>query len=218
MAHPDDETYGMGATIRKLSNAGHEVGVISFTNGVGARLGSTKEEAKSREASSSEASSILGFRWLQQLDFPDNQMDSVPIIEIIRHIEVIAKEFLPREVYTHFYGDLNIDHQTVARATLTAFRPLPTGDISKISAFEIPSSTDFGAPIADLVFSPKYFESVSDAEISSKLLAAKSYGVETPEFPHPRSKESLEALSAVRGSQAGVERAEAFHVYRQVSK
>lgn len=217
MAHPDDETYGMGATIRKLSNAGHEVGVISFTNGVGARSGSTKEEAKSREAASSEASNILDFEWIQQFDFPDNQMDSVPIIEIIRHIEAIAKDFQPREVYTHFYGDLNVDHQTVARATLTAFRPLPTSDISKISAFEIPSSTDFGASITGRSFVPNYFESVSDAEISSKLLAAKSYGVETPEFPHPRSIESLEALSAVRGSQAGAARAEAFHVYRQVS-
>ena len=218
VAHPDDETYGMGATIKKLSNAGHEVGVISFTNGVGARLGSTKSGARSREAASIDASSILGFEWIGKFDFPDNQMDSVPIIEIIRHIEEVAKNFSPDEVYTHFYGDLNVDHQTVARATLTAFRPLPTSDISKISAFEIPSSTDFGAPVADQVFSPNYFESVSDAEMSSKLLAAKSYGLETPEFPHPRSTESLEALSAVRGSQVGVARAEAFHVYRQVSK
>jgi LmbE family N-acetylglucosaminyl deacetylase len=145
-------------------------------------------------------------------------MDSVPIIEIIRHIEEVAKNFSPGEVYTHFYGDLNVDHQTVARATLTAFRPLPKSQISKISAFEIPSSTDFGSPITYPSFIPNYFESVSAAEISSKLLAAKSYGEETPEFPHPRSTESLEALSAVRGSQAGAARAEAFHVYRQVSK
>lgn len=217
-AHPDDETYGMGATIRKLSNSGHEVGVISFTNGVGARSRYTKEEVRSRESASHEASKILGFVWVRQFDFRDNQMDSVPLIEIIRQIEEVSRDFSPDEVYTHFHGDLNVDHQTVARATLTAFRPLPTSQISKIAAFEIPSSTDYGNPIAHQSFTPNYFESVSDADISSKLLAARSYGSETPEFPHPRSTKSLEALAAVRGSQAGEARAEAFHIYRQVSK
>ena len=32
-AHPDDEVYGMGGTMAKLSDAGHEVHVLIVTDG-----------------------------------------------------------------------------------------------------------------------------------------------------------------------------------------
>ena len=38
VAHSDDETLGMGGTIKKYSDKGDNVIVISMTNGVGSRL------------------------------------------------------------------------------------------------------------------------------------------------------------------------------------
>ena len=35
--HPDDETLGCGATIAKLSNQGHNIKLLTFTDGVSAR-------------------------------------------------------------------------------------------------------------------------------------------------------------------------------------
>ena len=36
-AHPDDETLGCGATISKLSKQGHDIKLLTFTDGVSAR-------------------------------------------------------------------------------------------------------------------------------------------------------------------------------------
>ena len=36
-AHPDDETLGCGGTIKRLSEEGHNIRLITFTNGEGAR-------------------------------------------------------------------------------------------------------------------------------------------------------------------------------------
>ena len=36
-AHPDDETLGLGATLKKLSDEGSEIQLITFTDGEGAR-------------------------------------------------------------------------------------------------------------------------------------------------------------------------------------
>ena len=87
-------------------------------------------------------------------DFPDNQMDTVKLLTIVKEIEMI-KKIKPSIVYTHFPDDLNIDHRITAEATLTAFRP-HTKNLEKILAFEIPSSTDYRY-YKKKIFNPNYF-------------------------------------------------------------
>ena len=41
-AHPDDETLGCGGTIHRLNNEGHEIQLLTFTDGEGSR-GITKK-------------------------------------------------------------------------------------------------------------------------------------------------------------------------------
>ena len=49
-------------------------------------------------------------------------MDNESLLEIIKVIERV-KKIDPEIVITHFPEDLNIDHQIVSEATMTAFRP-----------------------------------------------------------------------------------------------
>ena len=42
-----------------------------------------------------EASNVLGFKWLKGGCFPDNAMDSVPILEIIKAIEEVKLKISP---------------------------------------------------------------------------------------------------------------------------
>ena len=44
-AHPDDETLGCGATLAKLSEEGHNIHLMTFTDGVDSR---DEEGAKNR--------------------------------------------------------------------------------------------------------------------------------------------------------------------------
>ena len=80
VAHSDDETIGMAGTIRKHVLEGNTVNVVSMTDGVGSRDKANQKSIFYRKESANEASKILGFDWIKQYDFPDNQLDSVPLL------------------------------------------------------------------------------------------------------------------------------------------
>ena len=75
-----------------------------------------------KEKSCKVATKILGLK-TTFLDLPDNQLDTVPLLKIVKKIEKILS-FKPDTIFTHFDNDLNIDHQIVNKATITACRPL----------------------------------------------------------------------------------------------
>ena len=80
VAHSDDETIGMGGTIRRHVLSGDEVSVVSMTDGVGARNSSSEKDIESRRSSAAEAAKLLGFSWAGQYAFDDNSMDKYPLI------------------------------------------------------------------------------------------------------------------------------------------
>lgn len=211
-AHSDDEVLGCGGTIAKLANQGNEVAVIFMTNGVSSRH--EKDELikiQERKLHSEHAAKILGISQITQFDYPDNCMDTVPLLHVTQSIEDEIRKFQPEIVMTHFTSDLNIDHSTVARATLTATRPLAGSSVKKVLGFEVNSSTEwaFDAPH----FKPNYFVNISES-FNLKINAMRAYDSELRARPHPRSLEGIEALAALRGSASGYRYAEAFRIYR----
>ncbi len=60
-------------------------------------------------------------------DFPDNRMDTVALLDVIKRVEAFIDSSEAEIVYTHYVGDLNIDHSITARAVLTACRPVAAG-------------------------------------------------------------------------------------------
>jgi LmbE family N-acetylglucosaminyl deacetylase len=216
VAHRDDETIGAGGTLSKHAEAGDEVLAISMTDGVGSRPELRGEAAKQiRSENSEKAAEILGIDWLSSANFPDNQMDTVPFLEIVQFIENSQRGFLPEKIYTHFVGDLNVDHVLTAQATLTAFRPEPDQFCHQIVGFEVASSTDYGALSGRPLFRPDLFIGI-DGQWAKKKAALEAYGSELRPYPHSRSIESLESLNRLRGNQVGLHFAEAFQTYRSV--
>ncbi len=215
VAHPDDETIGMGGTISKLVKDGDSVDVISMTDGVSSRTKSSSFEIEERQKSAKYASEILGFRWFKQLNFPDNAMDTVALIDIVKEIELVKEELYPDVIYTHSAADLNVDHRITLEATLTAFRPQPNEKYTEIISFEIQSSSEYGHKSLFGEFSPNMFVDISDFwDFKEKALF--SYKKEMRPYPHSRSIEALSFLSNHRGSQVGLERAEGFEILRKV--
>ena len=205
-AHPDDEVLGCGSTIAKHVNQGDEVGVLFMTDGVAAR---GEGGAGPRAAAAHKAIQILGAGMLVMAGFPDNEMDSISLLDVAKEIEAEIQEFSPNIIYTHHYGDLNVDHRITHQAVLTACRPLPGTWLEAIYGFEIPSSTEWGEP-----FIPTHFVRMREAEHVIKMQALAAYGDEIRDFPHARSKCAVESLAVMRGCQVGVERAEAFSTIR----
>ncbi|MFC1621023.1 PIG-L deacetylase family protein [Candidatus Omnitrophota bacterium] len=218
-AHPDDEVLGCGATIARHVKSGHAVYVLILGEGISARYKDRKDAKKKDisglKAQAREASRILGVKKIFFSDFPDNSFDSVPILKIIKEIEKIKKAIRPHVIYTHHYGDLNVDHRIAYNAVLTACRPLKNETVREIYSFEVPSSTEWSGPNKKEYFTPDRFVDASDG-IDRKLKAMKCYRGEMRAYPHPRSLKAVRFHAAKRGSEAGLRFAESFETIRMV--
>lgn len=217
VAHTDDEAIGMGGTIAKHVSAGDDVYCIAMTNGVSAREDITNNDIQSRKEAAKNAANKLGYTWIEQFDFPDNQLDSVPLIKVIQAIESSMDSLHPDIIYTHAAVDLNIDHKIVSQAVLTAFRPIIDDVQPEIRLFEVSSATDFGHRDVTGQFTPNLYVDITETW-AKKEMALNAYDQEMRPFPHSRSIENLKNLAHLRGSQAGLMMAEAFTIIRRIER
>ncbi|MBH3359064.1 PIG-L deacetylase family protein [Pseudomonas guariconensis] len=214
VAHSDDEALGCGATIAKHARAGDMVDIVFVADGVSSRDSGDDAALERRVSAAEKATQILGVRRLHYLNFPDNQLDSVPLISITKEIEGILSQTPATVVYTHHYGDLNVDHRVVHQAVMTAIRPMPGQTVKTILTFEVLSSTEWASP-GLMPFLPNYFVDTTDY-IEYKMRALQCYSEEIREFPHSRSYENVHALSRYRGACNGFSEAEAFMLMRML--
>jgi LmbE family N-acetylglucosaminyl deacetylase len=218
-AHPDDEVLGCGGTIAKLGREGAAVHVAFLADGVFSREGdpSTKQnEVNAREAAAEKACLTLGAKAVFFGKFPDNRMDSIALLDIVKVIESLVAEYRPDTVFTHHAGDLNVDHRRAHEAVVTACRPQKGSPVKRLLSFEVPSSTEWQLPGSATAFAPNWFVDVS-ATLESKLAALDVYAAELRAWPHPRSRQGVEHLARWRGATIGVDAAEAFILGRQLA-
>lgn len=214
-AHPDDETLGCGGTLARHADAGDQVKAVFLSDGVGSR--NDDDTAPGRQDMCRRACQILGIEIFEFCDFPDNSLDTVPLIEVVKQVERWLDSIRPRIVYTHHPFDLNIDHALVYRAVMTACRPLPDSSVEEIYTFEIPSSSDWLTCGGRNSFAPNLFVDISGT-LSKKLAALAEYDIEMRPFPHSRSYENVEHLCRFRGATVGIEAAEGFVIERAVRR
>ena len=93
VAHPDDEVLGCGASIAKWTASGSIVHVLIMAEGATSRSQVRDRRVKSKELlllgkSAHSAGSILGVASVKLLDFPDNRMDSLDRLDVIKAIEI----------------------------------------------------------------------------------------------------------------------------------
>lgn len=212
-AHPDDELLGVGGTIIKHINNKTEVYVIIVSEGASSRYpDGMKEKLQADTIASSE---ILKTTQTYFLNLPDQRLDGLPLIDVIRPIEEKIKEISPEIVYTHHRGDVNQDHRVVFAATMVAARPIGEKRVKQILAYETPSSTEWAGPYVDSTFIPNVFVDISNT-IEQKIKAMQCYESEIKEFPHPRSIEAVTNLAKQWGVKVGCRYAEAFELIRSI--
>jgi LmbE family N-acetylglucosaminyl deacetylase len=218
-AHPDDEVLGCGGTIALHVRRGDLVTIKFMTDGVGARTAHGEAAADivdERSAAAWKAAAVLGVSRLEFGSFPDNALDTCRLLDLAKAIEAVIEAVAPDVVYTHFTGDLNIDHELTHRAVLTALRPMAGRPNPSIFCFEVPSSTEWAGAHMRPAFRPARYVDISTV-MDIKLEALRAYDTELRPFPHPRSIEAVTALATVRGAASGLQRAEAFVVEREIA-
>ena len=220
-AHPDDEVLGCGGTIARHSDAGDRVHVLIVAEGATSRQhqrdrSEVVDKLSSLAQAAKSAGSILGAADVELLDFPDNRLDSVDRLDLIKHIEQRVDACKPKVVYLHHAGDVNIDHRRLHEAVVTACRPIPNQTVQRLLSFEVASSTEWQPHCSAPSFQPNWFVDITD-QWERKREALISYASEMRAWPHARSLKALEHLARWRGAQVGVEIAEAFSLLRQIS-
>lgn len=219
-AHPDDELLGCGGTLARHTLEGDAVHILIMAEGLVARqnVSNTARQSDALEGLRScarMAAATLKCHEPEFLGLPDNQLDSVPLLDIVKPIEEVISRLEPAIIYTHHGGDLNVDHRLVCQAVLTACRPLPGAGIRRILTYETVSSTEWAGPVSASVFAPNYFVDISRT-LPQKLDALTHYSSEMRDFPHPRSLEGITHLARLRGAQCGFQAAEAFVLVREI--
>ncbi|MDF1795473.1 MAG: PIG-L family deacetylase [Coxiellaceae bacterium] len=215
-AHPDDEILGCGATMARHVSHNDKVKVVLVSEGLTSRVNSTADEAAltSLREQARQANQVLGVSDVAFLSQPDNRLDSIDRLDLTQAIEKEVESFKPEIIYTHFQGDLNIDHRRVFESVLTACRPQPESDVKKILSFEVQSSTEW-APFKNSSIQPNYYVNVSYF-LQKKIDALQAYAGEMRDWPHARSYEAVVHLAKWRGSNVGVEAAEGFELIREL--
>jgi len=210
-AHPDDETLGPGGTLSLHAIKKDKVSVLIIADGETSRESHSKIEVRQKQAV--QACSILGISDVEFLNYPDQKLDSISLLELTKKIKEKILKFNPSLIYTHYWEDLNNDHRRTFEATAVASRPFKNSKIRKILCFETPSSTEWS--LANKSFKPNCFVNIEKV-INKKLSALKKYKNEIHSFPHPRSIVSIRNRSRYWGSISGLKNAEPFMIFREV--
>ena len=189
-AHPDDEVLGCGGTIARHADAGDHVQVLIVAEGATSRklhrdrLQSGDKVSALAQAAHS-AGSILGAAGVELLNLPDNRLDSLDRLDLIKQIEARIDLQRPQVVYVHHCGDVNVDHRRLHEAVVTACRPMPGQPVQRLLSFEVASSSEWQPPGSAPVFQPNWFVDIS-SQWQRKQEALTAYASEMRPWPHAR--------------------------------
>jgi LmbE family N-acetylglucosaminyl deacetylase len=132
LAHPDDESLGVGGTLAKYASEGVDVHLLTATRGEGGRYRGLRpgdprhpgplELSRTRESELREAAAALGVREVSLLDYHDQHLDRADPRKAIGCIAAHLRRVQPHVVITFgpdgAYG--HPDHIAIAQFTTAA--------------------------------------------------------------------------------------------------
>ena len=127
VAHPDDESFGLGAIIDKMTSAGAAVHVLCYTRGEASTLNQTGADLilqRARELR--QAGAALGVSTVALLDYPDGRLAAVPAAELAAHVTGLAARYHPSGLLV--FDDTGItghpDHRAATASAVQTAGPL----------------------------------------------------------------------------------------------
>jgi LmbE family N-acetylglucosaminyl deacetylase len=108
-----------------------------------------------------EDGTILGAKGLELLDLPDNRLDSLERLALIKQIEKWIALYHPQLVYVHHAGDVNIDHLRLHESMVTACLPTHGQPVRLLLSFELALSTEWQPTGSAPTFQPNCFAAIA---------------------------------------------------------
>jgi Uncharacterized proteins, LmbE homologs len=212
--HPDDEILGVGGYIKKLTDSGCEVIVLTVSGHLPPLYTEADFAITVKEAE--EAHKLVGVAHCEYLKIPATKIGDVPISELNGKVCGVVTAFKPSLVLCP-YPDRHIDHRLVFDAAMVAARPVGAGaNIELLAAYETLSETHWNAPHIECNFVPNWVVDITST-IEVKKQALSCFRSQISPFPGPRSVEAVAALAMFRGTQSGFAYGEGLHIIRMTS-
>jgi LmbE family N-acetylglucosaminyl deacetylase len=212
--HADDEVLGAGGLMALAHEAGAKVDVVFMAvDGLVHWGHEGKTDLDERIAEIEAVAARVGFEWeivYQGRDLIE-QLDTVSQREMVNFFEDAYNRYRPDILLVPDFHDFDQDHRATYRAAFAAARPI-AGTAKffprNMLTYEIPKII-----WSDQAFRPQMYLDISSV-IETKLDGVRLYPTQLREPPHIRSIENVRALAYLRGSEIGVEYAEAYSVLR----
>lgn len=91
-AHPDDESFGLGAVLTRFAESSAAVSMLCFTHGEASTLGrSHRPLGEVRREELAEAAAVLGAGRVDLLDYPDGGLAQVPLARLAADVATAAR-------------------------------------------------------------------------------------------------------------------------------
>lgn len=120
VAHPDDESFGLGAVLAGFADAGAAVAVLCFTHGEASTVrGVEGDLASVRVGELAGAARVLGVDPVRLVDYPDGALAEVDVDDLSAHVADLAGE-VGADGLLVFDSDGVTGHPDHARATAAA--------------------------------------------------------------------------------------------------
>jgi LmbE family N-acetylglucosaminyl deacetylase len=125
IAHPDDESFGLGAVIDQLTAAGAAVHILCFTHGGASTLNQMHTDLhRVRETELRRAAAELGAAGVTLLDYPDGGLAGIAPAELAGHVADAAARARASGLLT--FDDTGVtghpDHRSATGAAVLAGR------------------------------------------------------------------------------------------------
>lgn len=218
--HADDEVLGAGGLLSVAKEIGAKVYVLYVTlSGYTPTRGGSASDVDSRGKELESAVNALGLDGYDVLYKGEKyhlKLDSIPILEIVRWLElesnVSVSKVKPTILLIPSGKHNHQDHRVVYDAGLSIVRTNHSYEDGKYCCmtYEIPGVGQAGLP----TFDPSFYLEMDESMIDRKCKLFSLYSSQVAVKPHLRSLHSIKSLAQYRGIEAGYEYAEAFELLR----
>lgn len=131
-AHPDDESFGLGAILAAFTAQGTVAGVLSLTHGEASTIGASDALGEIRARELAGAARLLGVDWVRLLSYPDGRLRSMPLATLVGAVHVASTAFEPDALLVFDLGGIT-GHPDHRRATAAALAEASRRDIPVVA-------------------------------------------------------------------------------------
>lgn len=185
VAHPDDESFGLGALIDRVTSCGIPVGVLCFTHGEASTLHARPGElGRLRSVELRVAAQVLGVDPVELLDYPDGRLDQVPREELAGHVIQMVRDLDASHLLVFDEGGItgHPDHSAATAAAVAAAEQTGLGVLAWALPQEVAQRLNAEFGTAFLGRAPEQTQALSVSRVRQRraITAHASQSVDNP--------------------------------------